>query len=213
MDIPKSFRPERNLDDKTKQLEEKANIRKPTELEEVLEEFNHPRYRESEDLYSKIEKLRIKHNYKEMAMITLDYFHYHEVWAKQDNEKYKVLIQTHYIEKSAGYSFTTVKDVEKFCKDFKDYEQNKKKEIKLPLLWHIGSGAGSSLFGASFYSAIQFLTFMPKNPWTMLLFAIGSGTIGASIIPFINWRRKRGREKLYKNIIMDDKMAVEGAFS
>lgn len=214
MDVPTSFKPEKkDLEGKTEQLKEKANLRSKTELEEILEEFNNPNHRASETLHPKVKALIDKHNYKEISKIDAGYFYYHVIWSKQDGDNYKVFIKNHYCPTSIGYSFTTVTNLDKFCEEFRKYEQGKKKEIKLPLLWYIGSGAGSAFWGASFYSAIQFLTFLPKNPQTMLSFAIGAGLIGTSIIPLINWRRKRRREKLYNNIIMNDREAVEEAFT
>lgn len=224
MNIPKTFRSERNLDEKTEQLREEANLKvtKLNELEEILEGLSKQKIHDPE-LCGKIERLRTKIGYEKFKGepdLEIPTF-----WIKPyDSKKSKVLIDK--IESispfKVRYTFAIVenKKLPKFCKKYEKYERMGKLEFDGTNLL-LGGFTGLITGGiAASYAIIPYLEnlgiyrFAGKgDPVTTASLSIGV-FLGGFIIGNYKWLIKKRRvKKFYKNIITNDALALEAAFS
>lgn len=224
MDVPKTFRPKENMNDKTEQLREEANLKisKQNDLEEILEGLNKQKIHDAE-LCGKIERLRVKSGYEKFKGgpdLETPMF-----WIKPyDSKKSKVLIDK--IESVGSfkvrYAFTIVKNKElsRFCKKYEKYEKTGKLEFD-GANFLVGGFLGLITGGfAVTYSIMPYLENLgvyhnigKGDP--VVAASLSTGTLlGGFIIGNYKWLiKKRIIKRFYKNIITDDALALEAAFS
>lgn len=210
MDIPKTFKPEQNLEANTQRLlEEEIKLSKPeskiekTELEEVLREFDY----DSENLHSKIDKLIEKSGYKPIKNEKL----YYEYWYKSKpfDENYVFIRRVN--KQSRNYAFARVESdkLTEFCRRFGKKESGTKKYMAL--LFPLGFSLGFIVPYLSSYSD-------PVPLWKTSLFLGGIFGLFAQLcmVPlsdYIRLRNKKKMEQYCEGLITESKGAIKAAFS
>lgn len=220
MKIPKTFVPEKGLENKIEQLIEEPKTYKKeyktkedTELEEelkdLLKEFDYsPFWQECKSVYPKAKRLLTRTSYKQ---ITNKKFKY-EYWAKPigGEENYLLTI----FENKQRYAFSRIKDesIEKFCKKF----EHQRKMVYPKSFLLTGLAVSASLATSYLFSSYPQGTFLKDLLSWMMPSMVTIPTILSipSIVKYVRKRVGKGLEKYCIGMIIgNDKKALEAAFS
>ncbi len=217
MKIPKTFLPEKELENKINQLveepktykkDDKTNVNS-TELEELLKEFNSP-WVDYDSVYTKAFQLLSKTGY---AQINDKKFKC-EYWTKLVSPDESYLFTVYGKKYEQHYIFSRIKNdkVEKFCKKFE--RRRKMVYLKSFLLTGLAiSGFLSTSYLFSYYPQGNFLRDLLSWMAPSML-VIPTILSIPRVIKYIRGRTTKGLEKYCIGMITgDDKKALTAAFT